>query len=120
MVDDEKVVCEMVAAVLEPRFAVTTPTDPQEALALARAERPALVVFDVTMPEMDGYEVARLLRDDSTTAAARILFCTARRGIDARLPGRDADGDGYVIKPFKPYRLATRASSLVGRDPLGA
>jgi CheY-like chemotaxis protein len=120
VVDDESVICEMVAAVLAPRFAVTTTTDPRQAAALARAERPALVVLDVMMPEMTGYEVAQQLRDDPTTAAARILFCTARSGIDARLQGRDAGGDGYVVKPFELYRLAAQASSLAGLDPLGA
>jgi CheY-like chemotaxis protein len=120
VVDDEPAVAEMVESVLEPRFAVSTATDGRQAVALARAERPALVVLDVMMPEMDGYEVARALRDDPTTAAARILFCTARSGIDARLQGRDAGGDGYVVKPFELYRLAAQASSMVGLDPLGA
>ena len=120
VVDDEEVICEMVAAVLEPRFAVTTTTDPQQAIALARAERPALVVLDVIMHGMNGYDVARVLREDPTTAAARILFCTARSGLDARLQGRDAGGDGYVVKPFELYRLAAQASSIVGLDPLGA
>ncbi|HLH24452.1 MAG TPA: response regulator [Chloroflexota bacterium] len=120
IVDDEPDVAEMVATVLEPRFAVSTATNGQQAVALARAERPALVVLDVMMPEMNGYEVARVLRDDPTTAAARILFCTARSGIDARLQGREAGGDGYVVKPFELYRLAAQASSIVGLDPLGA
>jgi CheY-like chemotaxis protein len=120
VVDDEAVICEMVASVLEPRFTVTTTTDPRQAVALARAERPALVVLDIIMPEMNGYEVARALREDPTTAAARILFCTARSGIDARLQGREAGGDGYVVKPFELYRLAAQASSMVGLDPLGA
>jgi len=120
VVDDEAAICEMVALVLAPRFEVTTTTEPRDAAALARSARPALVVLDVTMPGMNGYEVAQQLRDDPTTAAARILFCTARSGIDARLQGRDAGGDGYVVKPFELYRLAAQASSLVGLDPLGA
>jgi CheY-like chemotaxis protein len=120
VVDDEAVIAEMVASVLEPRFTVSTATNGHEALERARVERPALVVLDVTMPEMDGYEVARHLREDPDTAAARILFCTARSGIDARLQGRDAGGDGYVVKPFELYRLAAQASSIIGLDPLGA
>ncbi|HEY7061406.1 MAG TPA: response regulator [Chloroflexota bacterium] len=120
VVDDEAEIGEMVAMVLEPRFDVTVATSGPEAVALAHAEPPALVVLDVIMPEMDGYEVARALREDPATADARILFCTARSGIDARLQGRDAGGDGYVVKPFELYRLAAQASSLVGMDPLGA
>jgi CheY-like chemotaxis protein len=120
VVDDEPLITEMVASVLEARFVVSTALSGQEAVQRARAERPALVVLDVMMPEMDGYEVARALRDDPETAAARILFCTARSGIDARLRGRDAGGDGYIVKPFELYRLAAQASSLVGLDPLGA
>jgi CheY-like chemotaxis protein len=120
VVDDEPLITEMVASVLEARFVVSTALSGQEAVQRARAERPALVVLDVMMPEMDGYEVARALRDDPETAAARILFCTARSGIDARLQGRDAGGDGYIVKPFELYRLAAQASSLVGLDPLGA
>jgi CheY-like chemotaxis protein len=120
VVDDEAVIAEMVASVLEPRFAVSTAANGQEAIERARAERPALIVLDVVMPGMDGYEVARILREDPQTAAARILFCTARSGIDARLQGRDAGGDGYVVKPFELYRLAAQASTIIGLDPLGA
>jgi CheY-like chemotaxis protein len=120
IVDDEAPVRELVAEVLERRFDVTSASSGAEALAEAHAAHPALVVLDIMMPHMDGYEVARRLRDEPATADIRILFCTARSGVDARLLGRELGADGYVVKPFELHRLAAQAATIVGMDPLGA
>ena len=120
VVDDDPSVCRLLATALERRFAVTTATSGEAALAQARAQPPALVVLDVMMPGMDGYTVARALRTDPTTAAGRIVFCTARGGIDARQLGRDLGADGYVVKPFEVPRLVAQVATLLGLDPLGA
>jgi DNA-binding response OmpR family regulator len=119
-VDDELPICELVAAALERRFEVTIVTSGAEALERARAEPPDLVVLDVMMPEMDGYEVARTLRADPVTAEVPILFCTARSGLEARVTGREAGAAGYAVKPFELHRLAAQAAAIVGIDPLGA
>jgi CheY-like chemotaxis protein len=120
VVDDEPPVCEIVADVLKRRFAVTTATSGEEALATARAARPSLIVLDVMMPGMNGYEVARQLRADPATADIPVLFCTAQGGLDARLVGRELGAAGYIVKPFELHRLAAQASAIVGLDPLGA
>ncbi len=120
VVDDEPAICEMLALALERRFQVAIATSGAEALAQVRAQPPALVLLDVMMPEMDGYEVARRLRSDPATVDVRILFCTARGGLDARLLGRELGADGYVVKPFELHRLAAQAAVIVGLDPLGA
>ena len=120
VVDDDETVCELLDEVLKRRFDVTIALSGTEALAQVRAHPPALVVLDVMMPDMDGYEVARRLRAEPATAGVRILFCTARGGLDARLLGREVGGDGYVVKPFELHRLAAQAATMVGMDPLGA
>jgi CheY-like chemotaxis protein len=120
VVDDDPVICELVAEALKRRFEVSIATSGTESLAQARAQPPALVVLDVMMPDLDGYEVARRLRAEPATAGVRILFCTARGGLDARVLGREVGGDGYVVKPFEWHRLAAQAATMVGLDPLGA
>jgi CheY-like chemotaxis protein len=120
VVDDEEPICELVADVLGRRFAATIATSGTEALAQARAQPPALVVLDVMMPDLDGYEVARRLRAEPATADVRILFCTARGGLDARLLGQEVGADGYIVKPFELHRLAAQAATIIGMDPLGA
>ena len=118
IVDDEPDTCEVMATALERRFDVSIATSGEAALEQARAQPPALVVLDVMMPGMDGYSVARALRADPATAHARILFCTARGGINARLLGRELGADGYVVKPVDLWRLAAQAANLLGLDPL--
>jgi PleD family two-component response regulator len=120
VIDDEEPICELMADVLGRRFAVTIATSGTEALAQARAQPPALVVLDVMMPDLDGYEVARRLRAEPATAGVRILFCTARGGLNARMLGREVGGDDYIVKPFQWHRLAAQAATMVGMDPLGA
>ena len=91
----------------------------EDALEVARSGTPDLMLLDVMMPGMDGFAVARELRANPSTAAAKILFCTARGGIDARLLGREAGGDAYIVKPFVVERLVAQASNMLGVDPLG-
>ena len=119
VVDDEPDVCNLLATALGRAFDVSTAGTGEAALAQARAQPPALVVLDIMMPGMDGYAVARELRAHPTTAGAKILFCTARGGVDARLLGREVGGDGYIVKPFDLDRLAAQSANLLGMDPLG-
>ena len=96
-----------------------------EALAVARQQRPGLVVLDVMLPGLDGFEVCRRLRDESDVP---IVLLTARSGDSDKVVGLDLGADDYVVKPFSPRELMARirvqlrrkAGAAVAAPPLSA
>ncbi|MEO8639263.1 MAG: response regulator transcription factor [Chloroflexota bacterium] len=86
--------------------------DGLEALAVARDQRPALVVLDVMLPGLDGFEVCSRLRDESDVP---ILLLTARSGDSDKVVGLDLGADDYVVKPFSPRELMARIRAQLRR-----
>lgn len=86
--------------------------DGRRALEVARSRRPDLLVLDVMLPGMDGFDVCRVIRDDSDVP---ILLVTARVGEDDKLLGLDIGADDYVTKPFSPRELVARVRALLRR-----
>lgn len=85
----------------------------KEGLRAARAKSPDLILADVMMPEMDGFELARRLRQDRATADVALVFVTAR-GLSAdRMQGLSAGGDDYIVKPFESADLLTRIERVL-------
>ncbi|MFN2627437.1 MAG: response regulator [Gaiellaceae bacterium] len=87
--------------------------DGTAALAIARRERPDLILLDVMMPELDGIEVARRLQAEEETRDIPIVFLTARAGADDRRRGYAAGGIAYIVKPFDPIVLADYIEGLL-------
>jgi adenylate cyclase len=85
----------------------------KQALEMAKATMPAMILLDVMMPGMDGFEVCRRLREDSELQAVPIVFLTALDDDDARLRGLEMMGDDYITKPIKSSLLLTKISSLL-------
>jgi DNA-binding response OmpR family regulator len=90
-------------------------SDGAEGLALAREERPDLVLLDVMMPGLDGWEVARQLAEDEATAAIPIVFLTARAEQADRVQGQSLGGVGYMLKPFDPVSLGDAIEVILDR-----
>lgn len=114
VVDDEESLSEMVASAL--RFAgytVVTGANGVEGLHRARTEAPDIVVLDVNMPEMDGFEVCRRMRRDGITTP--VIFLTARDDIDDLRTGFRHGGDDYLTKPFSLEELGLRIEALLRR-----
>jgi CheY-like chemotaxis protein len=84
--------------------------DGLEALELAKRERPDLLLLDVMMPGLDGWEVARRLGAAPETRDLPIVFMTALAGADDRRRGFEAGGVGYIVKPFDPIVLGERVT----------
>jgi CheY-like chemotaxis protein len=84
--------------------------DGLEALELARRERPDLLLLDVMMPGLDGWEVARRLAAAPETRELPIVFMTALAGVDDRRRGFEAGGVGYIVKPFDPIGLGEKVT----------
>jgi signal transduction histidine kinase/DNA-binding response OmpR family regulator/ligand-binding sensor domain-containing protein len=114
VVEDHLDMRAFLAAQLSACCRVLTAAGGQEALALARAERPAIVVSDVMMPGMTGLELARTLRADAALASVPILLVSAKAAVEDRVAGLEV-ADDYLVKPFRVAELRARVRRLVGR-----
>lgn len=94
-------------------YQVATAADGAEALRLARAWQPDLVLLDVMMPEMDGYETCRRLKDDISTVHIPVVMVTALGAPEERLRGLEAGADDFLTKPVEYDTLLARVKSLV-------
>ena len=113
VVDDDANVVELTRLYLErDGYRVVSASDGARGLALAREERPSLVVLDVMLPRVNGLYVCRTLRQES---AVPIIMLTARVEEDDRLAGLDLGADDYVTKPFSPRELAARVRAVLRR-----
>jgi DNA-binding response OmpR family regulator len=113
VVDDDRKIVALVRAYLEREgFRVITAYDGREALRQARAEDPALIVLDLMLPEVDGFEVMRLLRADSDVP---VLMLTARSSLPERIIGLERGADDYLPKPFSPAELVVRVKAVLRR-----
>jgi DNA-binding response OmpR family regulator len=88
--------------------------DGDEALALIRAERPALVLLDVMMPGKSGFEVCQAVRAEPAIAATKILLLTAKGRDTDVAQGLGVGADGYMTKPFSTKELAARVRAMLG------
>jgi two-component system OmpR family response regulator len=123
VVDDEPNIVELLSASLRyAGFEVATAQTGAEALRVARSFRPDLLVLDVMMPDMDGFDVVRRLSGEG--ARIPVLFLTARDATEDKVTGLTLGGDDYVTKPFSleeviaRIRAVIRRSSGVGTTPL--
>ncbi len=114
VVDDELKIARLVRDYLvEAGFDVVTAADGPAAIASARSEKPDLVVLDIGLPGMDGLDVTRHIRSQSTTP---IVLLTARTDETDRIIGLELGADDYVVKPFSPRELVARVKAVLRRS----
>lgn len=114
VVDDELDIVELLASGLRyAGFDVTTATGGRQAMIEARRFHPDLIVLDVMMPDIDGFEVGRWLRGEGCKTP--ILFLTARDAVEDRIHGLTIGGDDYVVKPFSLEELIARVYAVLRR-----
>jgi len=89
--------------------------DGAEALKKARAQTPDLIVLDVMLPEMDGFEICKTLRGEAPTARTPILMLTAKAAEIDRVLGLELGADDYLTKPFSPRELLLRIKKILVR-----
>ena len=113
VVDDEPQIVRLVRAYLEEAgFRVVTASDGEQALYVARHEKPDLVVLDVLMPRMDGLEFTRRIRIERDVP---IIMLTARAEETDRIVGLELGADDYITKPFSPRELVARVRAVLRR-----
>jgi two-component system phosphate regulon response regulator PhoB len=116
VVDDEPDITALVAYHLaRAGYRVSTATNGQDALKAAREERPEIVVLDLMLPGVSGYEVLRELRQRPETADVGVILLTARREEVDRVKGLTLGADDYLTKPFSPQELTLRVAALLRR-----
>ncbi|MGZ5201926.1 MAG: ATP-binding protein [Telluria sp.] len=118
VVDDNADMRDYVTRLLEPFHIVRGFGDGSQLLAATRTWRPDLVVADVMMPVMGGYELLATLRQDSGTASIPVLLLSARAGEDERIAATRAGADGYMEKPFSSRELLAKVDALLLRARL--
>ena len=113
VVDDEPKIVQLARDYIDRAgFAVLTAGDGKSALAVARAEKPDLIVLDLGLPGMDGLDVARAVRKDSNVP---IIMLTARGEETDKLVGLELGADDYITKPFSPKELVARVRAVLRR-----
>jgi DNA-binding response OmpR family regulator len=117
VVDDDAKIVRLVRTYLErDGFSVVTAADGPAALDAIETHRPALVVLDLMLPELDGRAVIRAVRRDDEAATTPILMLSARGSIVDRIAGLEDGADDYLPKPFSPAELVLRVKSILRRS----
>lgn len=113
VVDDEPYNVELMDAYLSMDYDVLTAYEGKEALEIVRTKEPDLIILDIMMPGMSGYEVCRILKEDPKTQFIPIIIATALSEVEDRVKGKEAGADDFLTKPINNLELTTRVKSLL-------
>jgi DNA-binding response OmpR family regulator len=115
-VDDSPTILEMIKAILVAGgYEVITAADGQEALNMARSEKPELILLDVMLPKLDGYRVCRLLKFDQNYKHIPIIMLTAKTEEQSMATGLRTGADQYLTKPIEPEVLLSSVAQELGK-----
>ncbi len=116
VVDDEPDIVALVAYHLaKTNYRVSTASNGTDALAIARQERPSLLVLDLMLPGMSGFDVLEHIRAEESTRHIAVLMLTARKEEQDRIRGLSLGADDYLTKPFSPQELVLRVGAILRR-----
>jgi DNA-binding response OmpR family regulator len=116
VVDDEKAILDLVKRILtRGGFEVITASDGEEGLAKVYSEAPDLMILDINMAGMNGWEVCGKIRGDPLYKHLPIIMLTVRKKKEDQLKGLDLGGDEYITKPFYPTELLARVKTVLER-----
>jgi len=120
IIDDDVDTLRLVGLMLQRQgYLIIAANNGEQGLAHADADSPDLILLDVMMPQMDGYEVARKLRANPDTANIPILMFTAKSQLDDKVTGFEAGADDYLTKPTHPTELQAHVKALLSRSTKG-
>jgi CheY-like chemotaxis protein len=116
VVDDDRVTRTVVSTILgmEEQYHVLEAENGREALEVARAARPRLMILDVAMPELDGFAVCKAIREDPALAAMQVLILSGRGDKQDRELAREMGADAYLTKPFTSVGLVEVVRQMAG------
>jgi DNA-binding response OmpR family regulator len=117
IVDDDKEIARLLRAYLEQaNFEVMVAYDGETALRMLHAERPALVLLDLMLPDRDGWDITRTVRQDSALSSLPIIMLTARVEDADKIIGLELGADDYITKPFNAHEVVARVRSVLRRS----
>jgi CheY-like chemotaxis protein len=117
IIDDDVDTLKLVGMMLQKQgYKIIASANGEQGLALAEAENPDLILLDIMLPEMDGYEVAKRLRANAHTANTPILMFSAKSQLDDKVNGFEAGADDYLTKPTHPTELRAHVKALLTRS----
>ncbi len=117
IIDDDVDTLRLVGLMLQRQgYEISAASNGSQGLAKALEERPDLILLDVMMPDMDGYEVARRLRKNPVTLTVPILMFTAKTQLDDKVTGFEVGADDYLTKPTHPTELQAHVKALLARS----
>lgn len=120
VVDDDVDTLRLVGLMLQRQgYEIVAASSGRQALSMARSDEPDLIILDVMMPDMDGYEVTRRLRSDQSTSSIPIIMFTAKTQIDDKVTGFEAGADDYLTKPTQPRELFAHVKAVLARTSKG-
>lgn len=114
LVDDDLSLRRLVRLTLGPDYEILEANDGEEAVTIARRERPDLVFMDIRMPRLSGYEACRRIKESPETAHTKVVMLTANSRDEDRAQGEAVGADGYMTKPYSPLALLATVEELVG------
>ncbi len=116
IVDDDLETLRLVGLILERGgYQITAASNGQQALTLAHSEQPNLIILDVMMPDMDGYQVMKNIRQDNSINTIPVLMFTAKAGIEDKITGYETGVDDYLTKPIHPAELVAHVKAVLSR-----
>ncbi len=114
--DDDPETLRLVSLMLQRQgYEIVTAANGNQALGMTRTELPDLIILDVMMPDLDGYEVARQIRKQTDTANIPILMFTAKSQVEDKVTGYESGADDYLTKPVHPAELQAHIRALLSR-----
>lgn len=113
LVDDHREILDFIADDLGEQYTVLKATDGQEALDVLKEEPVQLVVSDIMMPVMDGYELCRAIKSDFEHCHIPVILLTAKNTLQSKIEGLELGADAYIEKPFSPEHLQAQIASLL-------
>lgn len=113
VVDDSASMRQMVKMTLDKEYNVTTANDGSEGLSFAKRNKYDIIVTDINMPNMNGYEMIESIRRDSKNQSTPIICLTTESSANAKTKAKDSGATGWIIKPFSPEKLLGTLSRLV-------
>ena len=113
IVDDNSDIRDYLITCLTPEFNVVQAADGAEGIALAQQYQPDLVISDIMMPGVDGYQLCRAIKEDSQLSHTPVIFLTAKASEEMKLEGLETGADDYLAKPFSARELLVRSRNLI-------
>ena len=111
-IDDDKLIQSVIKKALGPSHQLVFAESGKTGIDMAKAERPDIIILDIEMPDMNGYEACRLLKGSPDTASIPIIFISSLADLRSRMIGFDVGGSDFLVKPFEAKELSTKIETI--------